>query len=482
MSVSSTTNRVPFAGDGSSVSFAFPYYFLAKADLLVQTIDADGVIVTKTLNTDYTITATAAANGTYPSGGTVVFGAAPATGLTVSIVRDPSRTQGTSWVDGDPDPASVKETAFDKLTLLVQRLFDLAGRSIRLPDGFSASFSTELPSVIPAAAFLKSNADGTGLEFNVSGEGSAPPLSDVLAAGNSAGANDLDMNGQAISDALIDADANTISNIANANIKAGAAISRSKLAVGTASQVVIHDGSGNLTSEAALAKVRGGSGQDNSSLTFPTSGTVQASSPNNHGVMVSGSGATATVIAPDASTSKVLVSGGSSADPGWGVAGAAGGGTGQSSFTKGDILVATGSTALAKVGVGTNGQALTADSTQTAGVKWASGGGALVVTGSRASPQSITAAGGIAFTGTDARQMWFVQGSSAPIAVTANPQIAAATNVGQELVIVGRDDTNTIFLQDGTGLSLNGGILLTSDSVLSLVWDGTNWVETSRSR
>lgn len=53
----------------------------------------------------------------------------------------------------------------------------------------------------------------------------------------------------------------------------------------------------------------------------------------------------------------------------------ANGGTGQTSYTKGDITIATGSTALAKLGVGSNGQVLTADSSQTTGIKWAAGGG-----------------------------------------------------------------------------------------------------------
>jgi hypothetical protein len=110
-----------------------------------------------------------------------------------------------------------------------------------------------------------------------------------------------------------------------------------------------------------------------------------------------------------------------------------------------------------------------------------SGGGALLVTGSRASPSNITAAGGIAFTGPDSRQLWFVQGDSADIDVTANPQIAAGSTVGQELVLVGRNDTQSLKLEDGTGLSLRGEIYLIADSVLSLFWDGTNWVETSRS-
>ena len=47
------------------------------------------------------------------------------------------------------------------------------------------------------------------------------------------------------------------------------------------------------------------------------------------------------------------------------------GGTGTGSYTKGDLLAASGTTALAKLGAGTNGQVLTADSAETAGLKWA---------------------------------------------------------------------------------------------------------------
>lgn len=60
------------------------------------------------------------------------------------------------------------------------------------------------------------------------------------------------------------------------------------------------------------------------------------------------------------------------------------GGTAQTSYTKGDILVASGTTTLVKLGVGSNGQAIVADSAQTTGVKWGSvgSGSALPVTDS----------------------------------------------------------------------------------------------------
>lgn len=46
------------------------------------------------------------------------------------------------------------------------------------------------------------------------------------------------------------------------------------------------------------------------------------------------------------------------------------GGTGQTTYTKGDMLVATSSSVLAKLAVGTNDQAILADSAQAAGIKW----------------------------------------------------------------------------------------------------------------
>lgn len=72
---------------------------------------------------------------------------------------------------------------------------------------------------------------------------------------------------------------------------------------------------------------------------------------------------------------------------------------------KGDLLVATASGAVARQAVGSNGQVLTADSTQTNGVKWASAGssGMSVVANYAALPTGST--GMMAYT-TDTNTMW----------------------------------------------------------------------------
>lgn len=60
---------------------------------------------------------------------------------------------------------------------------------------------------------------------------------------------------------------------ANGNLTCSS-VARAGVATGTASHVLINDGSGNLSSEATLAKSRGGAGADMSSVTFPSSGTI----------------------------------------------------------------------------------------------------------------------------------------------------------------------------------------------------------------
>lgn len=80
------------------------------------------------------------------------------------------------------------------------------------------------------------------------------------------------------------------------------------------------------------------------------------------------------------SSGQPLLSNGSSA-PAFGNLAAANGGTGQTSYTKGDLLVTPGSTTLSKLAVGTDGYVLTADAASTNGVKWAAVSPSLTLSG-----------------------------------------------------------------------------------------------------
>ena len=86
MTVATLNNRVSYAGNGVTTVFSFPNRFLADADIVVQTVViATGVVTLQVLATNYTLTGAGGA-----AGGNVTMLAAPATGVTVVIHRDPA--------------------------------------------------------------------------------------------------------------------------------------------------------------------------------------------------------------------------------------------------------------------------------------------------------------------------------------------------------------------------------------------------------
>lgn len=163
MTISSTVNRVSYAGNGTTTAFSFPYKFFANADLVVVLVDnATNVETTQTLTTHYTVTGAGA-----DAGGTVTMLTAPATGKTLVIYRDPALTQDIDLVNGDPfDVETGVEKGFDKIVLMVQRVKDIATRAMRLSDADTSGASTTLP--LPTAnRLLGWNSGGTAIENKV---------------------------------------------------------------------------------------------------------------------------------------------------------------------------------------------------------------------------------------------------------------------------------------------------------------------------
>lgn len=70
--------------------------------------------------------------------------------------------------------------------------------------------------------------------------------------------------------------------------------------------------------------------------------------------------------------------------------------------------------------------------------------------------------------------------TAAAIDITANPQIAAG-KTGQKITIIGSSDTNTLTLDDGTGLVLSGQWVGGLGDTITLIYVMNLWVELGRS-
>ena len=129
MTVSSTTTKVSYSGDGSTTVFAYSFKIFADADLRVIERASDGTETVKSLTTHYTVSGA----GT-DSGGNVTFGTAPASGVTVIIKRNLTLTQGTDYVANDPFPAESHEQALDRLTFIAQGIQEELDRTIKASE------------------------------------------------------------------------------------------------------------------------------------------------------------------------------------------------------------------------------------------------------------------------------------------------------------------------------------------------------------
>lgn len=177
MMISSTTCKISYAGNGATVTFSVPFYFLAAADLVAVIRSSAGVETTKVITTHYTVTGAGVL-----AGGTVTMVTAPATGETLVIYRDAALTQGADYVANDAFGAESHETALDRLTMLVQRLDDRADRAMGLKETDTIGSGTF------QAGSQKIEALGSGsASTDAVNLGQVQALIAVLSAGNSGG-------------------------------------------------------------------------------------------------------------------------------------------------------------------------------------------------------------------------------------------------------------------------------------------------------
>jgi len=156
LTISTLVVKNSYNGDGSATQFAYQFPIHTTAELKVIERSANGTETVKSLGSDYSVVD----NGS--SGGTVTFGTAPASGVSVILLRDTNLTQETDYIANDPFPAETHEAALDKLTLQIQEAQEELDRSIKI-SRTNTMTSTE---------FTNSATDRAGkiLAFDTSGE------------------------------------------------------------------------------------------------------------------------------------------------------------------------------------------------------------------------------------------------------------------------------------------------------------------------
>ena len=114
MTISSTTVKNSYSGNGSNDTFVYGFKIFANTDLQVIIRSAAGTETTKTLTTHYTVTGVGSA-----SGGNVVFtaGNIPTATETVVLIRNVPQTQAIDYIANDPFPAETHEEGLDRATM-----------------------------------------------------------------------------------------------------------------------------------------------------------------------------------------------------------------------------------------------------------------------------------------------------------------------------------------------------------------------------
>lgn len=160
----STTNGFdgPYLANGATTSFPFTFTAPSAAEVAVLLRAADG---TETVATGYTVTLSSG------SGGSVVFAAAPASGVKVIPCLDPEFTQQVEFEDGSPWLAAPVNEGYDRSAARDQVLKRDVGRALLSPIDEAG---TALPPVASRVGkFLAFDAAGNAVATEASGSDGA---------------------------------------------------------------------------------------------------------------------------------------------------------------------------------------------------------------------------------------------------------------------------------------------------------------------
>ena len=357
MPISTTTNRVVLAGNGSSTVFPFAYEFFSQSDLKVFLYQSSA-IQAQTLNTHYTVSGTPNQQGVYTQGGSVITNCAIPTGTLVVLTRDPSLVQNYALLQNGSINSLALVQQLDYLTLLLQRTDDRLDRAMLLQDGSAQNFDPQIPFIINASSVLMTNSTATGWTQGPQADQIFGAQSAAIAAAASMVAAGLSAASAVVSD--LSAQSSAVSAGNNAILSASAALSASisasivgssafwgsiaQSAAVSATDQAILSGSGALSASNSAALANSAAISAGNQAVLSGSAAVSAT---NQAILAAVSALQASSSVGAISLPLVVPSGG----------------TGTQGKTAGAVAVWAGSSAMTTAGVTTAGQLLMASPT-----------------------------------------------------------------------------------------------------------------------
>lgn len=229
MTISSTSSRMQYTGNGSVSTYSYTFRIIAASDLVVTRTDLSGNQTPLALTTDYTV-----AGAGISSGGSITLVAGNlAAGFGLTILRVRPLTQTADIRNQGAFYPETYEDALDDLVMKDQQQQEQIGRSLKMASSVDPSvFDPTLPAALVGAG-------GTIPVVNPAGTGFAvgPPLANIAAAAAEGAA------------AAASAAAALLSANAAAASAAAAAASATTTSVGAPPQIVsVNPSSGNISS------------------------------------------------------------------------------------------------------------------------------------------------------------------------------------------------------------------------------------------
>ena len=165
MTISSTTVKNSYSGNGSTTAFNYTFKIFADSDLQVIIRSSTGTETVKTITTHYTVAGAGNSNG-----GSVTFtsGNIPASGETVVLRRAVPQTQAIDYIANDPFPAESHEEGLDRSMMTLQQVQEELNRAIKL-SRTNTMTSTEFTNSATDRAGKVLGFDSSG-ELNVTAE------------------------------------------------------------------------------------------------------------------------------------------------------------------------------------------------------------------------------------------------------------------------------------------------------------------------